>query len=413
MKYVVVVADGMADYPVAELGGKTPLAYAHTPHMDRLASGGAVGMVQTVPEGFQPGSDVANLSVLGYDPRRCYSGRAPLEAASMGVDLGPEDVAFRCNLVTLSANEPYCAKEMLDYSAGEISTDEAKEIISAVQRRLGNDALTFYPGVSYRHLMVWRGGPADTLLTPPHDISGRVIGEYLPQGEGSGILLALMEESARFLPGEPVNRRREAEGRNPANSIWFWGQGRRPWLPPFKDRFGLAGSIVAAVDLIRGIGTLAGMRVPVVPGATGNIHTNYLGKARAALEELANGQDFVFIHVEAADEAGHQGDLEAKVRAIEEIDAKVVGEVVRGLNSSHPDWRAMVLPDHPTPLVIRTHTAEPVPFFIAESKVPAAGTGRGFSEEAAQDTGLFFAAGWELLPHFLRRTAYTTGVPER
>lgn len=401
MKYVVILADGMADYPVAELGGKTPLGYAHTPHMDGLAGRGLLGTVKTVPEGFPPGSDVANLSVLGYDPRECYTGRAPLEAASMGVKLGPEDVAFRCNLVTLSEDKPYAARKMLDYSAGEISSGEAGEIVSAVQKRLGSDNLTFYPGVGYRHLMVWRGGPADTVLTPPHDISGRVIRDYLPQGEGAQKLLALMEESARFLPAEPVNRRRMASGKNPANSVWFWGQGRRPQLIPFRDRFGLAGSVIAAVDLIRGIGVLAGMRVPAVPGATGNIHTNYLGKAKAALDELAGGGDFAFIHIEAADEAGHQGDLQAKVRAIEEIDAKVVGEVLRGLKENHPDWRVMVLPDHPTPLAIRTHTAEPVPFVMVDSKTPAAGTGRGFTEEAAQKAGLFFAAGWELLPYFL------------
>ncbi|HIE12757.1 MAG TPA: cofactor-independent phosphoglycerate mutase [Desulfotomaculum sp.] len=401
MKYVVILADGMADYPVAELGGKTPLGYAHTPHMDGLAGRGLLGTVKTVPEGFPPGSDVANLSVLGYDPRECYTGRAPLEAASMGVKLGPEDVAFRCNLVTLSEDKPYAARKMLDYSAGEISSGEAGEIVSAVQKRLGSDNLTFYPGVGYRHLMVWRGGPADTVLTPPHDISGRVIRDYLPQGEGAQKLLALMEESARFLPAEPVNRRRMASGKNPANSVWFWGQGRRPQLIPFRDRFGLAGSVIAAVDLIRGIGVLAGMRVPAVPGATGNIHTNYLGKAKAALDELAGGGDFAFIHIEAADEAGHQGDLQAKVRAIEEIDAKVVGEVLRGLKENHPDWRVMVLPDHPTPLAIRTHTAEPVPFVMVDSKTPAAGTGRGFTEEAVQKAGLFFAAGWELLPYFL------------
>lgn len=400
MKYAVVLADGMADYPVQELGGKTPLAYAHTPHMDGLAVGGTVGLVRTVPDGFPPGSDVANLSVLGYDPRECYTGRAPLEAASMGVDLGAEDVAFRCNLVTLSRNEPYAAKKMLDYSAGEISSEEAREIIAAVQKRLGSDTLTFYPGVSYRHLMVWRGGPPDTVLTPPHDISGRVVGDYLPQGEGAGTLRGLMEESARFLPEEPVNRRRKAGGGNPANSIWFWGQGRRPQLALFKHRFGFGGSVIAAVDLIRGIGAVAGMRVPVVPGATGNIHTNYLGKTRAALAELADGQDFVFIHVEAADEAGHQGDLHAKVRAIEKIDAGVVGELLRGLHGGHPDWRLMVLPDHPTPLSLRTHTAEPVSFVIADSRTPADGPGKGFSEEAARNTGLFFAAGWELLPYF-------------
>ena len=401
MKYIVVLADGMADYPCPELGGKTPLAYAQTPQMDGLAARGTVGLVRTVPEGLPPGSDVANLSVLGYDPRECYTGRAPLEAASMGVGLKPEDVAFRCNLVTLAGDGPYAARVMVDYSAGEISSAEARELITAVQERLGNETIAFYPGVSYRHLMVWRGGPADTVLTPPHDITGRVVGDFIPRGKGAGTLLRLMEESARFLPSETVNRRRTEAGQRPANSIWFWGQGRKPRLAPFQEKFGLAGSVVAAVDLIRGIGVLAGMRVPVVPGATGNIHTNYRGKAQAALEELKTGQDFVFVHIEAADEAGHQGDLQAKVRAIEEIDAKVVGEVLAGLKEGFPAWRVLVLPDHPTPLVLRTHTAEPVPFVIADAVCDDPGIPlRVFSEEAARSTGLRFDTGWQLLPHF-------------
>lgn len=403
MKYVVVLADGMADYPCPELGGLTPLAYARTPHMDDLAARGTVGLVQTVPEGLPPGSDVANLTVLGYNPRECYTGRAPLEAASMGVELGPEDVAFRCNLVTLSEDEPYAAKVMVDYSAGEISSAEARELIAAVQERLGSEEISFYPGVSYRHLMVWRGGPAETVLTPPHDISGQVVGAYLPQGEGAGTLLGLMEESARLLPGEAVNRRRLAGGAKPANSLWFWGQGRRPQLALFRERFGLAGSVIAAVDLIRGIGVLAGMRVPVVPGATGNVHTNYAGKAGAALEELAAGRDFVFVHVEAADEAGHQGDLQAKVRAIEEIDAKLVGGLLQGLKASFPAWRLMVLPDHPTPVSVRTHTAEPVPFVIADSRTGNCRvSAQVFTEAVAESAGLLFADGWELLPYFLR-----------
>lgn len=404
MKYVIIVADGMADYPCAELGGKTPLAYAHTPHLDRLAASGIVGQVKTVPEGFPPGSDVANLAVLGYDPRECYTGRAPLEAASMGVTLGPEDVAFRCNLVTLSGDEPYEAKVMVDYSAGEISTAEARELIRAVQARLGSEEISFFPGVSYRNLMVWRRGPVGTILTPPHDITGQVIGTYLPQGEGAVLLRRLMEESAKFLPGEEVNRRRITQGMSPANSIWFWGQGRRPQLVSFTEKFGLKGSAIAAVDLIRGIGLLAGMRVPVVPGATGNLHTDFAAKARAALAELAAGQDLVFIHIEAADEAGHQGNLAAKVRAIEEIDAKVVGLVVGGLEARFSRWRVMVLPDHPTPLAVRTHTAEPVPFVIADSAVAGAGTPEGvFTEAAAAQTGLYFASGPELLAFFLGR----------
>jgi 2,3-bisphosphoglycerate-independent phosphoglycerate mutase len=371
--------------------------------MDDLAARGTVGLVQTVPEGLPPGSDVANLAVLGYNPQECYTGRAPLEAASMGVELGPEDVAFRCNLVTLSEDEPYAAKVMVDYSAGEISSADARELIAAVQERLGSEEISFYPGVSYRHLMVWRGGPAGTVLTPPHDITGRVVGGYLPQGEGAQFLIELMEESARFLPEYPVNRQRKARGQNPANSVWFWGQGRRPQLALFRERFGLAGSVIAAVDLIRGIGVLAGMRVPAVPGATGNIHTNYRGKAQAAIAELTAGQEFVFIHIEAADEAGHQGDLQAKIRAIEEIDAKVVGEVLAGLKEGFPDWRLMVLPDHPTPLSLRTHTAEPVPFVIAGSRTGNRGVpAQVFTEAAAENAGLLFADGWELLPYFLR-----------
>lgn len=411
MKYVVVLADGMADYPCPELGGLTPLAYARTPHMDRLAAQGTVGQVKTVPDGFPPGSDVANLAVLGYDPRECYTGRAPLEAASMGVVLGPEDVAFRCNLVTLSDDEPYAAKVMVDYSAGEISSAEARELIGAVQERLGGGTVSFYAGVSYRHLMVWRGGPAETSLTPPHDITGRAIGEYLPRGEGGEFLRRLMEESAGFLPGEAVNRRRVAAGKRPANSLWFWGQGRRPQLAPFREKYGLAGSVIAAVDLIRGIGVLAGMRVPVVPGATGNLHTDYRAKARAALDELAAGQDFVFIHVEAADEAGHQGDVAAKVKAIEEIDAKVVGVVVAALQEAFPRWRVMILPDHPTPLPLKTHTAEPVPFAIADSGAAGPGApGKVFSEAAAAAAGLEFLSGPELLAFFLGRAASSAGA---
>ncbi|MEW6183615.1 MAG: cofactor-independent phosphoglycerate mutase [Bacillota bacterium] len=406
MKYVVVLIDGMADYPCAELRGKTPLAYALTPNMDLLASRGGLGMARTVPEGLPPGSDVANLSVLGYDPRECYTGRAPFEAASMGVELGLEDVAFRCNLVTLSPGGALGSRVMLDYSADEISSDDARELIAAVQMRLGSGEISFYPGISYRHLMVWRGGPADTVLTPPHDITDRTVEDYLPQGKGSEVLRGLIETSAAFLTDERVNLRLIDGGKRPANAVWFWGQGRRPQLTAFEDLFGIKGSVIAAVDLIRGIGALAGMRVPVVPGATGNIHTNYRGKARVALEELAGGRDFVFVHVEAADEAGHQGDIEAKVRAIEDVDAKVLGEILSGLKDVSPDWRLMVLPDHPTPLALRTHTAEPVPFVIAgDSAAPGAVEGTVFTEETARNSGGEIFDGWRLMPHFLSRRA--------
>ena len=402
VKYVVILADGMADYPCAALGGKTPLEYAQTPFMDELARRGLLGLVKTVPDGLPPGSDVANLSVLGYNPCDCYTGRAPLEAASIGVKLRPGDVAFRCNLVTLSEGDLFAARVMLDYSAGEITSAEAQELIAAVQARLGSSNIRFYPGVSYRHLMVWRSGPVETALTPPHDITGQAIGEYLPKGPGSEVLLKLMMESANFLSDEPANKRRVGKGQKPANSIWFWGQGLRPQLALFRDKFGLVGCIIAAVDLIKGIGAIAGMRVPVVPGATGNINTNFRGKAAAALKELSGGADFAFIHIEAADEAGHQGDLETKVRAIEDIDTKVLGEVLAGLKENFPEWRVMVLPDHPTPLTVRTHTAEPVPFMIADSRVDLSGTEENiFSEKSAKNAGLSIGEGWKLLPYFL------------
>lgn len=392
----------MADEPRPELDGLTPLQYARTPHMDLVAARGEIGRVRTVPAGFPPGSDVANLSVMGYDPQKYYTGRAPLEAVSMGIALKEEDVAFRCNLVTLTDAQPYAVRKMVDYSAGGISTAEARELIVFLDKKLGSATLRFHPGISYRHLLVWRGGPADTVLTPPHDIPGKEVRLHLPAGIGDGVLKSLMAQSAELLAGHPVNRGRRQRNKRPANSIWFWGQGRRPDLPLFRDLFGLGGVVISAVDLIKGIGLCAGLESIEVEGATGTIHTNFRGKAAAALRALGSGADFALIHVEAPDEAAHQGDLETKIRAIEEIDRQVLGEVLRGAKDIGP-FRIMVLPDHPTPVRTRTHSDDPVPFAVLrEGDVGGRPRpDRGFDEDSAAQSGLYFPAGYELMPYFL------------
>ncbi|MHB1042735.1 MAG: cofactor-independent phosphoglycerate mutase [Eubacteriales bacterium] len=402
MKYIVVLGDGMADRPLAELGGRTPLGYARTPNMDFLATG-ETGLVRTIPPDFPPGSDVANLSVLGYDPRLYYTGRSPLEALSMGIALDYSDVAFRCNLVTLSGEERYEDKVMVDYSAGEITSAEAAELINEVNSRLARGQIRFYPGISYRHLMVWHGGPERDELTPPHDITGQPVATHLPRGEGAGTLLQLMRESARFLPAHPVNRLRREVGLRQADSIWFWGQGRKPSLPPFFARHGLTGSVISAVDLVKGLGICAGLKSVEVPGATGNIQTDFRGKAHAALAELRRGRDFVYIHIEAPDEAGHQGELETKIRAIEEIDEKVLGELLHSLKDFE-EYRIMVLPDHPTPLSIRTHSPDPVPFAIYSANTGGHNQGGGaYDEESAANSGLYIEEGHKLMDFFLQR----------
>ncbi len=390
----------MADYPRRELGDKTPLQYANTPNMDKLASRGETGLVKTIPDGFPPGSDVANLSVLGYAPEKYYTGRSPLEAISMGVELEKDDVAFRCNLVTLSGEEDYPLKIMEDYSAGEISSEEARELIYEVEKHLGGGKRHFYPGISYRHLMVWRGGPEKTTLTPPHDITGRPVAKFLPSGEGSDVLLELMRQSHVILPEHPINRARVERGLRPGNSIWLWGQGKKPALPLFKELYGLEGAVVSAVDLIMGIGICAGLQVLKVKGATGNIHTNFRGKAEAALAALRDGASFVYVHVEAPDEAGHQGDSETKVKAIEEIDDKVLGTLLNGL-SDFEEYRIMLLPDHPTPLSIRTHTSEPVPYVIMDSKSKPSVTGASYDESTALSMGIVVPDGPSLMHRFL------------
>ncbi|MFZ5632668.1 MAG: cofactor-independent phosphoglycerate mutase [Bacillota bacterium] len=398
MKYLIILGDGMADYKRPELGGLTPLQYAKTPNMDRLAAAGTVGLVRTVPDGLPPGSDVANLSVMGYDPAVYYTGRAPLEAVSMGVKLNEDDIAFRCNLVTLSGDGEYENKTMVDYSAGEIKSDRAAVLINDLGRYLSREGMRFYPGVSYRHLMVWSGGPTGTALTPPHDISGQKIAGFLPKGSGGDDLLAVMKESHTFLGTHPLNL--SGETGRPANSVWFWGQGKSPALKKFRDRYNLSGAVISAVDLIKGIGLCAGMAVVEVEGATGNIHTNFAGKAAAALEAFRRGADMVYLHVEAPDEAGHQGNTGVKVRAIEEIDGKVLGPLLTQMGQ-FGEFRIMLLPDHPTPISVMTHTAEPVPFVIYDSRSPRDGAGVTYCEEAAA-RGPYVKQGHELMSLFLK-----------
>lgn len=398
MKYVILLGDGMADHPIEELGGKTPLEYARTPNMDRLARLGTTGMVETIPDGFPPGSDVANLTVLGYDPKRCYTGRGPLEAASMGIRLHPGDVAFRCNLVHLGLG----GKEtMVDFTAGHITTEEARRVIVDLNGALGSDTVRFHPGVGYRHLCVWRGGPGSVTTTPPHDITGREIDVYLPSGEGSTPVRELMMKSRSFLRDHPVNRDRAGRGLLTANSIWLWGQGGAPAIETLMQKYGLRGAMISAVDLLNGIAVCAGMEVIRVPGVTGYIDTNYSGKAMGALSALRD-RDLAFVHVEAPDEMGHAGNIEGKVRAIEDFDEKVVGTVLGKIND-HRDFRILVLSDHPTPIRHRTHVAEPSPFVVFSSveeenlrNCPV------FGETCAGRYGVRVAPGYLLMDAFIR-----------
>ncbi len=405
MKYIVVLGDGMSDYPVPALYGRTPLQAAATPVMDRLARQGELGLARTVPPGMAPGSDTANLSVLGYDPRLYYSGRSPFEAASMGVELEEGDMAFRCNLVTLSGDEPYGEKVMLDHSAGEITSAEAAALMDEVRQRLGDKALQFYCGVSFRHLLVWKKGPQDWQLTPPHDILGRKVGEFLPRGAAAGTLRRMMQESAGFLAGHEINKKRTARGLRPANAIWIWGEGKKPLLPSFAEKYGLRGAVISAVDLVRGIGVCAGLEVLRVEGATGRLDTNYRGKAAAAVAALRRGADFVFVHVEAPDECAHQGDAAKKVLAIELIDRELLSFLVKELERERFDYRLMVLPDHATPLSLRTHSCDPVPFVLSQSGAREIHPDRAFDEESAARTGLFMEEGHRLMDYFLQREA--------
>ena len=398
MKYIVLLGDGMGDYPLAELAEKTPLQVARTPHMDRLAQEGTIGLVDTIPEGFTPGSDVANLSVLGYNPHEFYSGRGPLEAANMGIHLGPDDVAFRCNLVTLSEDTD---GRMDDFTAGHISSAEAKEIILTLQEEMVDESFQFYPGVGYRHLLVWRGGDASPKTTPPHDITGRVTAAYLPTGGKSGVLLDLMDRAKAILQNHPVNRERLAKGNKAANAIWLWGQGKAPAMLPLTEKYELRGGVISAVDLLNGIGVYAGLEVLRVEGATGYIDTNYRGKGEKALECLRD-RDFVFVHVEAPDEMGHEGNVQGKIKAIEDFDEKVAGTVLKGL-TAFDAWRILVLCDHPTPIVCRTHVADPSPFVVLSSETGEnRKNGAAYSESEAKKSGILVSPGYRLMELFIR-----------
>jgi 2,3-bisphosphoglycerate-independent phosphoglycerate mutase len=404
MKYVVLLGDGMSDRPIKELGGKTPLQAACIPHMDMIASKGITGLVKTIPDGMPPGSDVANLSVFGYDPAKYYTGRSPLEAASLGVKLEPTDMVFRCNLVTLSPDNNFENRVMLDYSAGEISTGESHQLIESIKDVFCSDVFELYAGVSYRHCLVWRNGPDRFLpspLIPPHDILDKPIASYLPHGENGSMLTDIMKKCCPVLENHPVNIERKNRGLNPGNSIWFWGEGRKPAIDSFPDKYGVFGSVIAAVDLIKGIGICAGLKPVNVAGATGTINTNYAGKVDAALAELKSGADFVYIHLEAPDECGHHGEIENKVKAIELIDNLVLNPLLKGLDE-YDEYSILLLPDHPTPLEIRTHASDAVPFALYRKgrNIKPSGA-RGYSEIEAGKSGLFIREGHKLMDFFI------------
>ena len=403
MKYLVLLCDGMADTPHPALDGKTPMECAEKPFMDKLAATAETGMCRTVAKGLKPGSDVANLSVMGYDPKVCYTGRSPLEAASIGVDLKPTDVALRCNIVTLSGEENYEDKTMVDYCSGDISTEEAHEIIATVEKELGNEIYKFYGGVSYRHCLVVSNGTTDLgCMTPPHDISGRVIGEYLSKSENAAPLIELMKKSYDILKDHPVNLARRAKGLHEANSIWLWGEGRKPALQSFKEKNGVSGCVVSAVDLLKGIGICAEMETPDVKGATGYIDTNFEGKAQAGIEAFKKGTELVYLHFEAPDECGHRGEAQNKVKAIEYIDSRALKPMLEYLEKCGDSFRILIMPDHPTPLETMTHSAEPVPFLIYDSRKAESGI-KSFTEKNAAETGLFIENGPDIMNRLLEK----------
>ena len=399
MKYIVVLGDGMSDEPIAALGGKTPLEYAQTPAMDALASGGELGMVQNVPEGMHPGSEVANLSVMGYNPETDFTGRSPLEALSVGVKMEPDDIIFRCNVVTLTEEEPYAEKTILDHSSGEISTQEADQLMEAIREHFNNEEFQFYTGTSYRHIMVWKHGRL-AKLEPPHDHLTQVIGPYLPE---EPVLRDFMERSYDILNNHPVNLARAAAGKNKANSLWYWGAGTRPSLSNFTRKTGLKGAMISAVDLLKGIAVGAGMEIYHVEGATGSLDTNWEGKAQAAIDALLkDGCDFAYIHVEAPDEMGHQGLVTEKVQSIEYLDSRVIAPICRAMEEAGEDYRILVLPDHPTPIRIRTHSSDPVPYVLYDSTRQNKKIAH-YTEAEARDTGIFLPHGYELMAKLLQK----------
>lgn len=402
-KYIVLLGDGMADWPIASLGGKTPLEYAKTPTFHRLAKKSVIGLVNTTPETMSPGSDICNLSVIGYDPVTCHRGRSSLEAVSCGIDLKDFEATLRCNFVTLSGDgAAYDDKTMADYSAGEISTAEANELIKALNEAFASDTLHFYTGTAYRHILLWGASPGELALTPPHDISGRNIKEYLP---ADPTLLSIMRKSYDLLKDHPVNRERARRGLNPANSVWLWGQGKKTILAPFAEKYGVKGGVISAVDLIKGIAKSAKMEVFEVPGATGNVHTNFMGKAKRAVEALKEGYDFVYLHVEAADESAHRNELDNKLVSIEKLD-QMADYLVSSLEQANLPFRLMILPDHPTPMETLTHSREPVPFMIYDSGEEKNSPGAVYSEAYARTTGLVVDPGYTLMDYFMGKKSF-------
>lgn len=400
MKYVIVLGDGMADEPIAELGEKTPLEYAHTPMMDELSKKSEVGLVHTIPDGMSPGSDTANLSVLGYDPKIYYTGRSPLEALSIGVDMKTTDIALRCNIVTVSTDDlPYEEKTIIDHSSSEISTEDAAVLLEAVRKELEDDVYKFYLGTSYRHLTIWDKGKV-VPLTPPHDVLGQTIGQHLPK---DAVLREMMKKSYDILANHPLNIERIKKGLNPANSIWFWGAGTRPALSSFEEKTGKKGVMISAVDLLKGIGVGASMTNIIVDGADGTLHTNYEGKANAAIKALTEDDyDFAYIHVEAPDEMGHQGSVERKVQAIQFLDQRVIKVVYEALKEKGVDFRMMVLPDHPTPISVRTHTASPVPYMLYDSTAER-NESWDYNEKCGKASGNYIAEGHKAIDHLFEK----------
>ena len=402
MKYAVILYDGMADYPVPALGGKTPMMVAKKPNFDRLAQKGEVGLVRTIGEGQKPGSEIGNLTVMGYDPKIYFTGRSPLEAVSIGVKMESDDIALRCNIVTLSDEENYDDKTMVDYSAGDISSEEAAEIIKTVQEHFGGGEFDFYSGVSYRHCLIHHKGTTDLgKMTPPHDISGRVVGSYISDSPNAKKLTDLMRKSYDILKDHPINKKRIAEGKRPANSIWLWGEGTRPELTPFEELYGVKGTVISAVDLLKGIGIAAGMKTPDVPGATGYIDTNFEGKAEAAVKDLKDDCDFAYVHIEAPDECGHRFEPDNKVKAIEYIDTRVLPIILKGLEEIGEDYKIMILPDHPTPLSTKTHAGDPVPYMIYQKSKEKDSGVESINEESAKATGIYLEEGYNLMKKFI------------